>query len=172
MTQGCVSLASHALHREEGSGHTVTIELLPRNEIMKHSGKIIICWHLLNKLWHNCYSMTMDAIYEQHESDWSYQSFCRGDNSMLAAWPDPSSLQRVWLARLRVWACVRRLTISLLKPLQVSVVDLGIGDGMFTCRHVGASSIFSAANHRDLPRSTKLMSLSLFKQQFLGAGYL
>ena len=26
--------------------------------------------------------------------------FCHGDNSMVAAWPDPSSLRRVWLARL------------------------------------------------------------------------
>ena len=27
-------------------------------------------------------------------------SFCCGDNSMVAVWPDPSSLQSVWLARL------------------------------------------------------------------------
>ena len=78
MTEGCVSFASHTLHREEGSGHAATV-------------------------------------------------------------------------------CVRRLTISLLKPLQVSVVDLGIGDGMFTCRQVKASSTFSAANHRDLPCSTNVL---------------
>jgi len=46
--------------------------------------------------------MTTDAIYEERGSDWSQQALnCRGNNSMVAAWPDLSSLmRRVWLARL------------------------------------------------------------------------
>ena len=32
-------------------------------------------------------------------------SFCHGENSMVAVWPDPSSLQRVWLARLMNYGC-------------------------------------------------------------------
>ena len=31
------------------------------------------CWHPLNTLWHNCYSMTMGALYEQRGYNWSHQ---------------------------------------------------------------------------------------------------
>ena len=83
MTEGCVSFASHTLHREEGSGHATTV-------------------------------------------------------------------------------CVRRLTISLLKPLQVSVVDLGIGDGMFTCRQgqVLHSLLLTIGTYH-------AVQMFLFRQQFL-----
>ena len=34
-----ISLASHTLRREEGSGHAATFELLPRNAIIEDSGR-------------------------------------------------------------------------------------------------------------------------------------
>ena len=38
INKGLISLASHTLCREEGSGHAATIELLLRNAVVKHSG--------------------------------------------------------------------------------------------------------------------------------------
>ena len=38
VTRYTVSLASHTLRREEGSGHTATTELSPRNAIIDHCG--------------------------------------------------------------------------------------------------------------------------------------
>ena len=52
--------------------------------------------HPLNTLWHKCTGCTL-----RRARIWLVtSSFCCGDNSMVAAWPDPSSLWRAWLARL------------------------------------------------------------------------
>ena len=47
--------------------------------------------HLLS-MWRNCCSMTRYVIYEDHNIWLVTASFYRGHNSMVAAWPDPSSL--------------------------------------------------------------------------------
>ena len=47
--------------------------------------------------WRNYYSMTTDGIYKEHGSDWSHQVSAVATTQW---WPDPSSLWRVWLAKL------------------------------------------------------------------------
>ena len=57
------------------------------------------CWHPLNTLWRN---YTQWQLMRSTRA-WIWlvtSSFCRGDNSMVAARLDPSSLRRVWLVRL------------------------------------------------------------------------
>ena len=44
--------------------------------------------------------MTMDAIYEEHGSDWSHQVSAVGTTQLLQRDQILLSLQRVWLARL------------------------------------------------------------------------
>ena len=55
------------------------------------------CWHPLS-MWHNCYSMTMDAIYEEHKFYWSQQVSAVVTNHWLQVRPGPSSLWRVCMA--------------------------------------------------------------------------
>ena len=96
-----ISHASHTLHREEGSGHTATIELSPQqkldatNQICSYcrSHPLLSLRHMFSRCQH-----LITCIY-CHNHVCSIIAFL-GDNLRLTVWPDPSSLWRVWLARL------------------------------------------------------------------------
>ena len=95
------SLARHTLRRsrEEGSGHTATTELSPRNTIIRPlrlGNKVLTSTKHVTEL----YSMTTDALYEDRGSDWSQQVSVVATTRWLQRDQTFLSLRRVWLARL------------------------------------------------------------------------
>ena len=90
----------HPLQREEGSGHTVTLSCRRGTQL---SNTVIS-----NKMLRSVKHVDIIVLHDNGYDLWRAQiwlatwSFCCGDNSMVAAWPDPFSLRRVWLARLQL----------------------------------------------------------------------
>ena len=96
------SLASHTLLREEVSGHAATIELPPQQKLAVIN-EVCALHRLHLLLWSSNYVTCLAdvSISLSNRSVWYFKlQSMHGDNSSAAAWPDPSFLQRVWLARL------------------------------------------------------------------------
>ena len=82
------SLASHILHREEGTGHVATVELLPRQKLDVTDHIALFIDHIRG---HGVASYYLTMLFDI--------AFLN-NNSMIAVWPDPSSLRKVWLVRI------------------------------------------------------------------------
>ena len=94
------SLASHTLLREEVSGHAATIELPPQQKLAVIN-EVCALHRLHLLLWSSNYVTCLAdvSISLSNRSVWYFKlQSMHGDNSSAAAWPDPSFLQRVWLA--------------------------------------------------------------------------
>ena len=66
-------------------------------------------------MWRTCnyYSITSNAIYEEHGSQWSQQVSAMVTNSLVGAWPDPFSFCEGCGLRDETWCAIIRITVHM-----------------------------------------------------------